>query len=96
MNPYPARRPGGPARYEIRLQGHLEPRWAAWFDGLSVTNDSDGTTALRGPVVDQAALHGVLQKVRDTGLPLLSVSRLDPIRPRTSPSPSRPPQKEAT
>jgi hypothetical protein len=96
MSPYPARRPGGPARYEIRLLGHLEPRWAAWFDGLSLINDPDGTTALRGPVIDQAALHGVLQKVRDTGLPLLSVSRLDPIRPPTSPSPSRHPQKETT
>ena len=49
-------------RYEIRLQGHLESRWAAWFDGMSLTNDSDGTTAIRGPVIDQAALHGLLQQ----------------------------------
>ena len=96
MSASPARRPGGPARYEIRLQGHLEPRWAAWFDGLSLTNDSDGTTALRGRVADQAALHGVLQKVRDTGLPLLSVTRLDPHRPDTSTDPSRQHPKEAS
>ena len=49
-------------RYEIRLQGHLDTRWAAWFDGLSLTHESDGTTVIRGPVVDQAALHGLLQR----------------------------------
>jgi len=59
--------------FEIRLQGHLEARWAAWFDGLSLTREDDGTTLIRGPVVDQAALHGLLQKVRDVGLPLVSV-----------------------
>ncbi len=75
-----------PPRYEIRLHGHLEPRWAAWFDGLTLTNDSDGTTALRGAVVDQAALHGVLQKVRDTGLPLFSVTELHPDPPSTHPA----------
>jgi hypothetical protein len=96
MSASPARRPGGPTRYEIRLQGHLDPRWTAWFDGLSLTNDGDGTTALRGPVADQAALHGVLQKVRDTGLPLLSVTRLDPLRPDTPTAPSHQPPKEAT
>jgi hypothetical protein len=66
----------GPGRYEIRVAGHLDSRWAAWFDGLSLTHHSDGTTILRGAVVDQAALHGLLQKVRDTGLPLLSVTQL--------------------
>jgi hypothetical protein len=66
----------GPGRYEIRVAGHLDPRWAAWFDGLSLTNHADGTTILRGAVVDQAALHGLLQRVRDTGLPLLSVTQL--------------------
>ena len=55
MSTSPARRPGGPARYEIRLQGHLEPRWTAWFDGLSLTPKCDGTTVIHGPVVDQAA-----------------------------------------
>src|SRR5205823_12594606 len=59
--------PEEPGRYEIRLQGRLEARWAAWFDGLSLTHESDGTSVLRGPVVDQAALHGLLQKVRDLG-----------------------------
>jgi hypothetical protein len=66
----------GPGRYEIRIAGHLAPRWTAWFDGLSLSNDSDGTTILRGVVVDQAALHGLLQKVRDVGLPLISVTRI--------------------
>ena len=65
-------------RYEIRLQGHLEPRWAAWFDGLRLTHELDGTTILAGPVVDQAALHGLLQRVRDLGLPLIAVIQVDP------------------
>jgi hypothetical protein len=65
-------------RYEIRLQGHLEPRWAAWFDGLRLTHELDGTTILAGPVVDQAALHGLLQRVRDLGLPLIAVMQVDP------------------
>ena len=60
--------------YEIRLKGHLEARWAEWFDGLSITLDVDGNTLLRGLVADQAALHGLLKKVRDLGLPLLSVN----------------------
>jgi hypothetical protein len=62
-------------QYEIRLKGHLEARWAAWFDGLTVTQESDGTTVLSGSVVDQAALHGLLGKVRDLGLPLVAVNR---------------------
>jgi hypothetical protein len=65
-----------PGQYEIRLKGHLEPRWAAWFDGMSLTHASDGTTIIHGPVADQAALHGLLRKVRDLGLPLLSVNRM--------------------
>jgi len=71
-------------RYEIRLKGHLDARWSDWFDGLSLTRESDGITLLEGPVVDQAALHGLLQKVRDTGLPLVSVT---PVPPGTSPVP---------
>ena len=71
-----------PDRYEIRLKGHLDSRWAAWFDGLSLTNESDGTTIIHGPVVDQAALHGLLQKVRDLGLPLVSVTQVEPGQPR--------------
>ena len=70
-----------PGRYEIRLQGHLDARWAAWFDGLSLSRERDGTTVLHGPVVDQAALHGLLRKVRDVGLPLVSVSRVEPEHP---------------
>jgi hypothetical protein len=65
------RREGG--LYELRLKGHLDGRWAAWFDGLSLRHESDGTTTIHGPVADQAALHGLLQKVRDVGLPLVSV-----------------------
>ena len=64
--------------YEIRLDGRLEDRWAAWFDGLALTHDLDGTTTLRGDVVDQAALHGLLQRIRDLGVPLVSVTHLDP------------------
>lgn len=73
--------PGGPhhaGSYQIRLQGHLDARWSAWFDGLTLTRENDGTTLLEGPVVDQAALHGLLQKVRDTGLPLVSVTPSHP------------------
>ena len=68
-------------QYEIRLKGHLETRWAAWFDGLSLSHESDGSTILRGLVVDQAALHGLLQKVRDVGLPLVSVTYVEPDHP---------------
>jgi len=71
--------------YEIRVKGHLAGRWAAWFDGLSLTREPEGTTLLEGPVVDQAALHGLLQKVRDTGLPLVSVERVEPDAPTTDP-----------
>lgn len=72
-------------RYEICLKGHLAARWAPWFDGLSVTHERDGTTLLTGPVADQAALHGLLHKVRDLGLPLISVTCTDPGQP-TEPS----------
>ena len=81
-------RPLDSSRYEIRLGGRLDPRWAAWFDGMALTSADDGTTTFRGPVADQAALHGVLRKVRDLGLPLVSVTRLDADRP--DPAPSRP------
>jgi hypothetical protein len=67
-----------PGQYEIRLKGHLDQRWAARFDGLTLSHTSDGTTILLGPVVDQAALHGVLRKIRDLGLPLLSVREIGP------------------
>jgi hypothetical protein len=71
----------GAGWYEIRLKGHLDSRWAAWFDGLSLTHDSDGTTVISGPVLDQAALHGLLHKVRDVGIPLVSVAQIDPDEP---------------
>ena len=60
--------------YEIRIQGHLDQHWATWFDGLSISYESDGSTLLRGPLVDEAALHGVLIKVRDLALPLLGMN----------------------
>jgi hypothetical protein len=68
----------GTGWYELRVRGHLEARWAAWFDGLTLTRYSDGTTVLAGPVPDQAALHGLLQKIRDVGLPLVSVTSIGP------------------
>jgi hypothetical protein len=64
--------------YEIRLKGHLEARWVKWFDGVTITLEEGGETLLTGPVVDQAALHGLLKKVRDVGLPLLSVNSIEP------------------
>ena len=63
-------------QYEIRVDGHLGTRWAAWFDGLAITGEEDGTTVLRGSVVDQAALHGLLQKLRDVGVPLISLTQV--------------------
>ena len=63
----------GSGQYEIRVKGRLAPRWSTWFSGFTLTPDGDGTTVLEGFVVDQAALHGVLRKLADLGLPLLSV-----------------------
>jgi hypothetical protein len=71
----------GPGWYEIRIKGHLGVRWAAWFDGLAIAHGSDGTTIIHGPVADQAALYGLLQKTRDLGLPLISVNHVDPDHP---------------
>jgi hypothetical protein len=64
--------------YEIRLKGQLDSRWTIWFDGLSITLEDNGDTLLTGPVVDQAALHGLLKKVRDLGMPLVSVKPVEP------------------
>ena len=69
-----------PGRYEIRIKGHLAARWTDWFEGLTITALDNGETLLAGSVVDQAALHGVLRKVRDLGLPLLSVMRVEPAQ----------------
>jgi hypothetical protein len=60
------------------VKGRLDARWTAWFEGMSLIHESDGTTVISGPVVDQAALHGLLQKVRDVGLPLISVTNVEP------------------
>ena len=65
-------------RYEIRLAGHLDAHWAACFDGMTVRRETDGITVISGPIADQAALHGVLHRVRDLGLPLISVTRMEP------------------
>ena len=68
--------PDKPSSYQIRLKGHLGPQWAAYFDGFTLTNSENGEALLTGVIMDQAALHGVLAKIRDLGLPLLSVNRL--------------------
>ena len=67
-----------PMAYQIRIKGHLGRQWTDWFGGLTITLEDNGETLLTGPVVDQAALHGLLRKVRDLGMPLLSVSRVEP------------------
>lgn len=68
---------GEAGRYEIRVKGHLDDQWAAWFEGQTLTREESGTTLLTGPAVDQAALYGLLKKVRDVGMPLISVIRID-------------------
>ncbi len=68
--------PSQPMVYQIRIKGHLSPQWTDWFEGLTITLD-EGDTLLTGPVIDQAALHGLLKKVRDLGMPLLSINRVD-------------------
>ncbi len=73
----------GSGLYEIRLKGHLDGRWADRFEGLTITLEKDGNTLLTGPVIDQAALHGLLKKVRDLGMPLVSVNFVNPGRAKT-------------
>jgi hypothetical protein len=70
--------------YEIRVKGHLDLRWSEWFDGLEITNLENGEAALSGDIVDQAALHGVLTRVRDLGVPLVGVNKLDPLGEKDS------------
>ncbi len=68
-----SRRSNAPVHYELRVQGHLDEHWSTWFDGMALVREDDGTTTLRGLVADQAALHGLLAKVRDLGTTLISV-----------------------
>jgi hypothetical protein len=69
---------GQPMIYQIRLEGHLDCQWTDWFFGLTITLEENGDTLLTGPVIDQAALFGLLKKVRDLGMPLVSVNRVEP------------------
>jgi hypothetical protein len=71
---------GQPWDYQIRIKGHLSSQWTEWFEGLTITLEENGDTLLTGPVVDQAALHGLLKKVRDLGMPLISVNSVGPGR----------------
>jgi hypothetical protein len=70
--------PSQPMVYQIRIAGQLGSQWADWFEGLTITPDDNGDTLITGPVIDQAALHGLLKKVRDLGLPLLALQRVEP------------------
>jgi len=77
-NSEPTTNPRQPTVYQIRLKGHLGSQWTDWFEGLTITPEGNGDTLLTGPVIDQAALHGLLKKVRDLGMPLVSVSPVEP------------------
>ena len=92
----PGRRGQAPARYELRIDGHLDDRWTAWFDDLTLTRESDGTTTLRGLVPDQAALHGLLAKVRDLGATLISVEVIDTSSECSNTAPRPPPAEAVT
>jgi len=80
----PATDSNEPRAYQIRLKGHLGNEWADWFGGLNITLEDNGTTLLTSPAIDQAALHGLLKKVRDLGLPLLSINPIEPDRPEVT------------
>ena len=75
---------GQPGVYQIRLKGQLDDQWTGWFEDLTITLEDDGDTLLTGPVVDQAALFGLLKKVRDLGMPLVSINRVEPGKPEMS------------
>jgi hypothetical protein len=75
--PHPSAAPDGPTTYRIRVRGHLVPRWGQWFDPMTITPKPNGDTILTGPLADQAALHGILKRIRDLGLPLISIERID-------------------
>jgi hypothetical protein len=76
--------PDQPSVFQIRIKGHLGPQWTDWFDGMAITLEDDGDTLLTGPVADQAALHGMIKKVRDLGMTLVSINSVLPDRMDTS------------
>jgi hypothetical protein len=93
-NPDPTTNPSQPVVYQIRLKGHLSREWTDWFGGLSITLEEDGTTLLTGSAIDQAALHGLLKKMRDLGLPLISINPIEPDPAEaTSTDPNQSPPK---
>jgi hypothetical protein len=77
--------PSQPVIYQIRLKGHLGAPWADWFEGLTLSLEEGGDTLLTGPIVDQAALHGLLKKIRDLGVPLVSVNQIPSLEPASQP-----------
>jgi hypothetical protein len=86
----------GSGQYEIRVKGHLAPRWAAWFDGMTLTAQDDGTTVIHATAADQAALHGLLHKLADIGLPLLSVTPTAPEEQTTPRAAHSNPERSTT
>jgi len=80
----PETSPNQPMVYQIKIEGQLGHQWTDWFDGLTITLEDNGNTLITGPVIDQAALHGLLKKVRDLGTPLISVNRVEPNKADTS------------
>jgi len=84
MTPTPRRQ--APAGYQLRVAGNLDDHWSPWFGDLTLTHEDDGTTSLSGVVADQAELHGLLMKVRDLGIILISVEVIDPLTVETSPN----------